>query len=351
MTEHTPGTDVLTVVVPVYDEEEVLPAFHGRLGAALDLLPCRGEILFVNDGSRDRSAAILTSLAATDPRVRVLHLSRNFGHQAALCAGLDHCDGDAVVLIDADLQDPPELIADFHAKWKQGYKVVFGRRLRLEEGVVKRAIYHLFYVILRALANVEIPLDTGDFGLLDAAVVRQLRLLPERTRFLRGLRSWIGLRQIGVDYQRHARHQGRSKYSMAKLFKLALDGIVSFSTVPLKLSLFLGLFVSAGGFALILLVVYLRLAHRFELPGWTSLMVVVLFLGGIQLLTIGIVGEYVARIYDEVKFRPLYVVGGSDGFSNPPAPAADVPASGRGSSTGRRSFPRGDGGTGRGPAA
>jgi polyisoprenyl-phosphate glycosyltransferase len=312
--------DVLSIVVPVYNEEQVLPKFYERLSAALNDLPCTAEILFVDDGSHDRTPVILDGLAARDPRVRVLTFTRNFGHQSALCAGLDRCRGDAVVMIDADLQDPPELIRDFHARWKEGYDVIFAQRRRLREGLVKRVVYHLFYRVLHFLANIQIPLDSGDFSLIDRKIVMHLRALPERTRFLRGLRSWIGYRQIGVEYVRQPRQDGESKYSLAQLIKLGFDGIVSFSAAPLKLALILGLLVSAGGFSLILLIVYLRLTHQFDLPGWTSLMVVVLFLGGIQLITVGIVGEYVARIYDEVKARPLYLIARSAGFAEDAQP-------------------------------
>jgi dolichol-phosphate mannosyltransferase len=261
-------------------------------------------------------------LASQDGRVKALRLTRNFGHQAALTAGLDHCSGDAAVLIDADLQDPPEVIADFHRKWREGFQVVFGKRRRLSEGFLKRSVYHLFYQVLQLVANIDIPLDSGDFSLLDREIIRRLRALPERTRFLRGLRSWVGLRQTGVEYERPARQAGSSKYSLAGLFKLAFDGIVSFSTLPLKMALFLGLLVSAAGFLGVLFLVYLRLIHAFDLPGWTSLMVVVLFLGGIQLTTIGIVGEYIARIYEEVKFRPLYLVESRLGFRDEEVEAA-----------------------------
>lgn len=345
--------DRLSIVVPVFNEAEVLPAFYDRLGAAIAGLPCELEILFVDDGSRDATASILEGLAARDSRVKVLSLTRNFGHQAALSAGLDHATGDAVVLIDADLQDPPELIRDFHARWKEGYQVVFGRRQRLAEGFLKRRVYHGFYRLLHLLANVEIPVDTGDFSLVDRRVVDTLRALPERTRFLRGLRSWVGLRQTGIEYVRPPRHAGRSKYSLAKLFKLAFDGIVSFSTMPLKLALVAGAVISAVGFLLIGVIVYLRLRHSFDLPGWTSLMVIVLFLGGIQLVTIGIVGEYIARIYEEVKFRPLYLVArragawDADGVNG----RAAQPVSVRGSNTEPRSSRRGDTGTTADPGA
>jgi dolichol-phosphate mannosyltransferase len=306
--------ETLSIIVPVYNEEEVLPAFYERLTAALGTLPCGAEMLFIDDGSSDLTPSLLADFAARDQRVRVLTLTRNFGHQAALCAGIDRCTGDAAVMIDADLQDPPELIREFHARWKQGCDVVFGRRRRLHEGLLKRFVYHVYYRLLHLLASIEIPLDSGDFSLIDRRVILGLRALPERTRFLRGLRSWVGYRQAGIEYERQVRQQGDSKYSLAKLFKLAFDGIVSFSTAPLKLALVLGLLVSLGGFVLILVLIYLRLSHSFDLPGWTSLMVVVLFLGGIQLTTVGIVGEYVARIYEEVKARPLYLVARSAGF-------------------------------------
>jgi dolichol-phosphate mannosyltransferase len=310
---------LVSIVVPAYNEQQVLPAFFERLQAVLASLPDAAEIVFVNDGSSDATPLLLDEWAAADPRVRVLHLTRNFGHQAALTAGIDHAKGDAVVLIDADLQDPPELIRTFHARWREGYQVVFGQRQRTNEGLLKRFVYHSFYKILHALADIEIPLDSGDFSLMDRSVVDRLRQLPERTRFLRGLRSWIGLRQGAVDYERPARAGGDSKYTLPKLFKLAFDGIVSFSAAPLRLALLMGTLVSLAGFVLIGVLFYLRLAHAFELPGWTSLMVVVLFLGGIQLLTVGIVGEYIARIYEEVKNRPVYFVARAVGY---PADAA-----------------------------
>ena len=304
---------LLSVVVPAFNEQQVLPAFYARLLAVLATLPDPAEIVFVNDGSSDATGSLLDGWAAEDSRVRVLHFTRNFGHQAALTAGIDHARGDAVVLIDADLQDPPELIATFHARWREGSQVVFGQRRRTREGVWKRVVYHAFYKLLHSLADIEIPLDSGDFSLMDRALVDRLRALPERTRFLRGLRSWVGLRQTAVEYERPARASGDSKYTLAKLFKLAFDGIVSFSAAPLRLALLLGVLVSLAGFVLILVLLYLRLRHAFDLPGWTSLMVVVLFLGGIQLLTVGILSEYIARIYEEVKNRPVYLIARSVG--------------------------------------
>ena len=315
---------LLSVVVPAFNEQQVLPAFFARLKSVLATLPDAAEIVFVNDGSTDATASLLDAWAAEDSRVRVLHFTRNFGHQAALTAGIDHARGDAVVLIDADLQDPPELIPTFHARWREGAQVVFGQRRRTNEGVWKRVVYHAFYRLLHALADIDIPLDSGDFSLMDRALVDRLRALPERTRFLRGLRSWVGLRQTAVEYERPARASGDSKYTLAKLFKLAFDGIVSFSTAPLRLSLLLGVLVSLVGFVLIVVLFYLRLVHAFDLPGYTSLMVVVLFLGGIQLLTVGIVGEYIARIYEEVKNRPVYLIARSVGDMAEARPASGL---------------------------
>jgi dolichol-phosphate mannosyltransferase len=315
---------LLSVVVPAFNEQQVLPAFFARLQSVLATLPDPAEIVFVDDGSTDATGSLLDGWAAQDARVRVLHLTRNFGHQAALTAGIDHARGDAVVLIDADLQDPPELIATFHARWRAGDQVVIGRRRRTNEGALKRVVYHAFYKLLHSLADIEIPLDSGDFSLMDRALVDRLRALPERTRFLRGLRSWVGLRQTAVEYERPARASGDSKYTLAKLCKLALDGIVSFSVAPLRLALLLGVLVSLAGFVLILVLFYLRLERAFDLPGWTSLMVVVLFLGGIQLLTVGIVGEYIARIYEEVKNRPVYLVARSVGESTQARPSPEL---------------------------
>ncbi len=309
--------------MPVLNEQQVLPAFYARLRAVLATLPDASEVIFVDDGSTDRTPALLDEWAAADVSLRVIHLSRNFGHQAALTAGIDHASGDAVVLIDADLQDPPELITQFHTRWREGYQVVLGHRRRRDAGLLRRSLYHLFYKTLHFLAEIDIPLDSGDFSLMDRSVVTALRRLPERTRFLRGLRSWVGLKQVAVEYDRPARESGESKYTLPKLLKLAFDGIVSFSAAPLRLALLFGTLISLAGFVLIGVLFYLRLRHAFDLPGWTSLMVVVLFLGGIQLLAVGIVGEYIARIYEEVKNRPVYLVGRSAGFTSGLGAASD----------------------------
>ena len=321
-------------MVPLFNEQEVLPEFHRRLGAVLDALDHESEIVFVDDGSRDASPRLLEDLVARDPRVQVLTLSRNFGHQAALCCGLDHATGDVVVSMDGDLQDSPELIPRFLDKWREGYAVVYAQRRRIHEGIVKRVVYALYYRLLRALASTEIALDSGDFCLLDRKVVDQLRALPERTVFLRGLRSWVGFRQAGIEHDRPARQAGQSKYPLVKLLKLGFDGVLSFSTAPLRLALLAGVLVSVVAFVWMFVIIYLRVRHLYDLPGWASLMSGMLFLGGIQLITIGIVGEYIARIYDEVKRRPLYLVaraarGRDASATTATSPAASNPAAHR----------------------
>jgi glycosyltransferase involved in cell wall biosynthesis len=254
---------------------------------------------------------LLRDLHATDPRVRVVTLSRNFGHQAAITAGLDHARGDAVVILDADLQDPPELIPAMVERWKQGYDVVYGVRTRRErESLWKRATAALFYRVLRRASAIEIPLDTGDFRLLSRPVVDALHSLRERHRFVRGLVAWAGFRPIGLPYTREGRDAGESKFPTSRMLRLAGDAVVSFSIVPLRLASAVGLTVSLTCFAYALFATWGRWMHDRPVPGWTSLMVAVLFVGGVQLICLGIIGEYIGRIYEEVKRRPLYVVAG-----------------------------------------
>ena len=298
----------LTVIVPVYNEEETLPELDRRLMAALTALRETFEVIYVNDGSRDRSFSILTSLAEGDARIRVIDFSRNFGHQAAFYAGLRRAEGRAVVLMDGDLQDPPEVIGDLVAKWREGYEVVYAIRKGRKEGVLKRAAYSMFYRLLRSIAYIEIPMDAGDFALMDERVVRELRGMRERNKFLRGLRSWVGFRQIGLPYDREERHAGRPKYSMRRLFRLAFDGLIAYSYVPLRIALVLGILVSTASFLLAVFYFAQRLISPENIPkGFTTLAILVLFLGGVQLLTIGLLGEYLGRIYDEVKRRPEYI--------------------------------------------
>src|ERR1017187_3029645 len=298
-----------SVVIPVYNEHENLPELYRRLSAVLKPLKEPYEIIFVDDGSHDDSRALIRKLAAEDKNVRALFLSRNFGHQAALSAGLDHSRGQAVVAMDSDLQDPPEVIPLLIERWRLGFQVVYAVRKKRKEAALKKAAYVLFYRLLHGMADLDIPMDAGDFSLMDRQVVDIMKKMPERNRFIRGLRSWIGFRQCGLEYEREARHAGEPKYTLTRLLKLAFDGFLSFSYVPLRMAFWLGLVAFLmcllyTGYAL-----YTKIALGTNPPGWTSLMIAVMLLGGVQLVLIGIVGEYIARIYDEVKQRPFYVVG------------------------------------------
>jgi glycosyltransferase involved in cell wall biosynthesis len=303
-----PAVD-LTVIVPVYNEEPNLRALYARLEPTLAAISARYEILFVDDGSRDRSMEIVRALGAENPRVKYVVLSRNFGHQVALSAGLDHARGSAVAIIDADLQDPPELLAEMHAKLRGGFQVVYAqRRSRKDKSLVKKVAYKVFYRLLARLSQIEIPLDTGDFRIMDRKVVDALRAMPEQHKFLRGQVAWVGFDHAAVEYDRDARHAGAPGYTWRKLFLLAVDGITSFSDVPLRLATFAGLIVS---FVAFLLIVYALVSYFYNArtpQGWTSLMVSVLFLGGIQLLSIGIIGEYIGRLASDARRRPLYFV-------------------------------------------
>lgn len=314
----------ISVVIPVYNEEEILPELHRRLTATLSDLGEPYELVFVNDGSRDRSPAILEDLARTDPRVRVIQFARNFGHQIAITAGMDHAAGQAIVIIDADLQDPPEVIPALVARWREGFEVVYAVRARRQgETWFKLITASLFYRLIRRITSVDIPVDTGDFRLMDRKVVDALKQIRERHRFVRGLVSWVGFRQTGVEYERHERYAGQTKYPVRKMLKFAFDGITSFSFLPLQIATYFG-FVAAGlAFLLICWVLFEALIAHHTVPGWSSQMVAILFLGGVQLITIGLIGEYVGRIYDEVKGRPLYLVRDMVGFGQPVASLAD----------------------------
>jgi dolichol-phosphate mannosyltransferase len=298
----------LSVVIPAYNEEQNIAALYRRLVAALDPLGMPYEIVVVNDGSSDRTLAILQELAGADERVAAVDLARNFGHQAAISAGLDHARGRAVAIMDADLQDPPEVLPAFIAKWREGYEVVYAVRAQRKEGPLKRLAYHTFYRILRRVAQVEIPLDAGDFCVIDRRVVDLLNAMPERNRFVRGIRSWVGFRQTGLAYERHARHAGKPKYTFSKLIYLALDGLVSFSFLPLRMISLAGLAVSLLSILIALAYVVQKLTVGLNPPGFATLVVAIFFLSGMQMVTIGVIGEYVGRIFEEVKRRPLYVV-------------------------------------------
>lgn len=298
---------LVSVVVPAFNEEENLPTLWQRLAPVLDAVG-GGEVVIVDDGSTDTTWAEISRLAGADTRVRGVRLSRNFGHQAALSAGMAHARGRTVCFMDADLQDPPELLIELLERWREGSHVVYAVRRTRKEGVAKRTAYRSFYRLYRRLANIDVPLDSGDFALLDRTVVDELLALPEHNRFLRGLRSWVGHQQVGVEYDRDARHAGEPKYTTRRLVRLALDGLLSFSAVPLRLASYLGFLVAMAGCAYIGVAVLYRVFGNGVPDGWTSIIAVVLAIGGMQLIVVGVLGEYVARIYDESKARPNFLV-------------------------------------------
>ena len=309
---------LLSVIVPCYNEELVLQTTYERLTKVLAGMPeFNYEIVFVNDGSHDQTQEILTSIQLGDPCVRVLRLSRNFGHQIAVTAGLEEAVGNAVVIIDADLQDPPEMIPEMIHRWREGNHVVYGVRAEREgESRFKLWTAKVFYRIINRLSDTKIPVDAGDFRLLDRKVVEVLKAMPERARFLRGMVSWAGFRQSSVTYQRAARHAGESKYPLGKMVSFALDGIISFSLVPLKIAIWTGFLAIWGAVAGIIVAIVDWILDKGIIRGWASLFVAVLFMGGIQLVSLGIIGEYLGRIYTEVKRRPLYAVEERLGYSD-----------------------------------
>ena len=297
-----------SIVVPVFEEEEVLPQLYERLKPVLDALDGLAEVLFVVDGGRDRSFDLVKALRTKDPRVKGIRFSRNFGHQYALSAGLDHARGDAVIMMDGDLQHPPELIPKLVEQWRAGAQIVNTYRESTEGiGPLKRLTAAIFYGLLNRFGNIRLSPNAADFRLIDRRVAERLRDVREQARFLRGLFAWVGFRQVTVPYRAEARPTGRSKYSTRKMARLALDGITSFSVAPLRLATVLGFLVSLLGFAYAVYALVVRIAGHPQ-AGWTSLIIVVLLLGGVQLITLGIIGEYIAKIYLETKKRPLYIV-------------------------------------------
>lgn len=316
------GRQLISVIVPIYRSEEIVPETHRRLTEALSAIPdLDHEIVYVDDGSPDRVADIVRDLAAADPRVRLLVLSRNFGQQAAITAGLDHVAGDAVVIIDDDLQDPPEVIPQMVDLWRKGNQVVYGMRAaRHGESAVKRVTAKTFYRALQWLSDRPIPLDTGDFRLMDRVVVDAVREMREESRYLRGMVSWVGFRQCALTYERDPRFAGDSVYGLRQSLRLALDGIVSFSTRPLLLSAALGGLVTLASFLALLFVLIGKLVDPSSVvPGTTTLLLAVLFLGGVQLLTIGVLGTYLGKVFTETKKRPLYVTAERVGFPGDPS--------------------------------
>ena len=306
---------LVSIVVPVYNEAENIVAFHQKICEVMAKTPYSFELLFVDDGSKDASVVLLDQICRQDERVRMLVLSRNFGHQIAVTAGLDYARGDAVVVIDADLQDPPEVILDLVAKWREGYEVVYAVRAeRKGETWFKEFTAKAFYRIIFSITDINIPMDTGDFRLMDRKVVEALKTMKEKHRFMRGMSVWVGFRQVGVNYVRAERYAGETKYPLKKMLKFAMDGITSFSYFPLQLATFVGFVAAALAILGIIATVILRLTGSHAFYGQASTLVAVLFLGGVQLIFLGIIGEYLGRIYDEVKGRPLYIVREALGF-------------------------------------
>jgi dolichol-phosphate mannosyltransferase len=307
-----------SLVVPIYNEEQVIPELYLRLTDLMDQLDGPVELIFINDGSHDRSLAMLRDLHQQDPRVCYLSFARNFGHQIAVTAGLNFARGQAIVVLDADLQDPPELIPDMIEQWKQGFHVVYAQRTkRQKEGWFKRFMAYAFYRVLRYLADVDIPTDTGDFCLMDRKVVDLLNQMPERSRYIRGLRSWVGFRQTAIRFERSPRFAGEVKYTFRKSLRLAINSLISFSIVPLRLATYLGLISALFALVMALLVLYWRLFQtNSPITGLAAVMAAIFFLGSVQLISIGILGEYIGRIYEEVKGRPLYTLEEMGGFSS-----------------------------------
>ena len=310
----------VSVIVPCFNEEAVLPQLFERLDKAATAWGLDYEIVCVDDGSRDRTWELLIKQNQTNPRWRCVSFARNFGHQTAVTAGLYYAEGDAVVVIDADLQDPPEELFRFFEKWREGFQVVYAIRQKRKETIAKRFCYWAFYRLMARMTPFQVPLDAGDFCLMDRRVVDILNQMPERNRFVRGMRAWAGFKQIGIPYERHARAAGEPKYSFGKLLRLAWDGVSSFSSAPLHLATYLGFWVSTIAFLGVIFTFIQKIfAEQFTKiglapgPGFPTIVISVLFLGGVQLICVGILGEYVGRIYDEVKRRPLWIVRESAG--------------------------------------
>ncbi|MEO1377482.1 MAG: glycosyltransferase family 2 protein [Cyanobacteria bacterium J06635_10] len=301
---------IVSIIIPIYNEEENIPQLYSRLQTVIKELDGEAELILIDDGSRDNSLNLIRKIYERDYRFNYISLARNFGHQIAVTAGLNFVRGQIVIVMDADLQDPPELILPMIEKWQQGYQVVYAQRIsRQKESVIKRFTAYAFYRILRRLADVNIPPDTGDFCLMDREVVDILNAMPERNRYIRGLRAWVGFRQTAIPFEREPRFAGKVKYSFAKSWALAINGIISFSRVPLKLATYLGMLSAGVALLMICLVLYWRLFDSASpLIGYSLITIALFFLGSVQLFCIGILGEYIGRIYEEVKGRPIYTV-------------------------------------------
>lgn len=301
--------EILSIIIPIYNEEHNIPALYARLKNVVSSLELTYEFVFVNDGSKDNSITLIKQLASIDTAVKYIDFSRNFGHQIAVTAGLDGCTGDKIVIIDADLQDPPELIVEMYAKMQEGYEVVYAkRRTRKGESFLKKYTAQVFYRTLASITSISIPVDTGDFRMIDRKIVDVLKNMPEQHKFLRGQISWIGFNQTFVEYDRDERLAGVTGYTYKKMIRFALDGITSFSDLPIRFATISGFVVSFIAFIIMLYALYSRFILQDYVPGWTSLILSVMFIGGIQLIAIGIIGEYISRISSNVRQRPLYIV-------------------------------------------
>ncbi len=308
---------LISILVPVYNEQQVLPLFHQRISDVLNKLDFNSEILYINDGSTDSSLELMQELHKQDSRVSILDLSRNFGKEIAMSAGLDFAKGEAVIIIDSDLQDPPELIPDFIEQWQQGYDVVYGQRIQRDgESALKKFTAFSFYRVIRSMSKVDIPTDTGDFRLLSRRAVEALQKLPEQNRFMKGLYAWIGYQQKAVHYRRDPRQAGITKWNYWRLWNFALEGITSFSEIPLKVSSYLGLLIAVIAFIYGLIIITKTLMFGEPVQGYPSLMTVILFLGGVQLMALGVIGEYLGRMFMESKRRPLYLVNQYKGYKH-----------------------------------
>lgn len=306
-----------SIIVPMFNEEEVIEHTYAQLKSVMDGYGESYEIIFVNDGSRDRTVEIVDSICQNDNHVRLVNFSRNFGHQIAITAGMDYAKGEAIIIIDADLQDPPEVMLQMIEKWKEGYEVVYGKRLKRKgETLFKKTTARMFYRTMRSMTNFDIPMDTGDFRLIDRKVCDVLRGLKEKNRFVRGLVSWVGFRQTMVEYVREERFAGVTKYPLKKMISFAVDGITSFSYKPLRIATYVGFAISATSFIYLLVILLQKLFTTANLPGWTTIVAINLLFNGIILILLGLIGEYIGRIYDESKNRPLYIVRETQGFES-----------------------------------
>lgn len=310
----------VSVVIPILNEEENLPELNDRLTRVLAAYDA-SEIIYVDDGSTDSSVELIRQYGQTNQSVKLIQFSRNFGHQTAISAGLYFSRGEAVVLMDGDLQDPPEVLPQFIETWRQGWDVVYAIRTKRKEHLLKRAAYAVFYKLLQKVSSIDIPLDSGDFSLIDRRVVNHINALPERNRFVRGLRTWVGFKQIGLPYERDARHRGKPKYTFFKLLALAYDGLTGFSHSLLRLAIAMGLMFTILAALGIVYVLIVKLTGEQTIEGWVSTIIAILFMGGVQLLFLGVFGEYLAKIFDEVKHRPVFVVKELYNFESPPGPA------------------------------